>query len=103
MIDALEQKPCTFSTLDGRILSVAFDEQISPSSCKLVSGEGMPIPKAVNETTPDQMPVQISSQQEQEKGDLYIRFDIQFPKDLTQRTKTRLLAALAANEQSLGQ
>ena len=59
--EAFECGPCRFRTLDGRMLSVACDEQISPQTCKLVENEGMPI-----EGTAD-------------KGSLYLRFDIQFP------------------------
>ena len=57
----------------------------------------------VNDSVEGEKPISISSQQELQKGDLYIKFDIQFPTTLTQETKTKLLASLAANEAALEQ
>ena len=51
-------------TLDKRMLNVAFDQAPSPQACHKIVGEGMPI---VGSTCG-------------EKGDLYIKFDVQFPK-----------------------
>lgn len=42
LTQAIEMKPVTFTTLDGRKLTVASDEQISPQTCKHVPNEGMP-------------------------------------------------------------
>ena len=51
----------------------------------------------------EKKPVEITSQKPMEKGDLYIKFDIQLPTKLTQDTKQKLLGALAANEAALEQ
>ena len=59
--EVFEAGPCRFKTLDGRMLSISCDEQISPQTCKLVEDEGMPIEGSTD------------------KGSLYLRFDIQFP------------------------
>lgn len=58
LLQAFESEPCTFKTLDGRSMTIAIDEQISPQTCKLVEDEGMPV-----EGT-------------DQKGNLYMRFDI---------------------------
>ena len=43
LTQAIEMKPITFCTLDGRKITVASDEQISPQTCKVIHNEGMPI------------------------------------------------------------
>ena len=63
-------------------MTIAIDEQISPQTCKLIEDEGMPV-----EGTTDQ------------RGNLYMRFDIQFPTQFQLETKQRVIAALLANEQ----
>jgi DnaJ family protein B protein 4 len=55
--------PITVKTLDGRTLSVAVDEIISPKTTKKVAGEGMPRRGGKSAGN----------------GDLIIRFDIKFP------------------------
>ncbi len=61
LLDAFQCMPVSFRTMDDRAITVAVDEQISPSTCKLLEGEGMPVEGS------------------SDKGDLYIKFDIQFP------------------------
>ena len=78
---AFESAPCAFRTLDGRALTIAIDEQIAPSTCKLLEDEGMPV-----EGT-------------DQKGNLYMTFDIQFPTQFQLETKQRVIAALQANEE----
>jgi len=58
LLEAFECAPISFRTMDGRSITIAIDEQISPSTCKLLENEGMPI-----EGTND-------------RGDLYLKFDI---------------------------
>lgn len=101
LLEAISQQPCTLKTLDGRSLTVTADDQVSPQSCKLVRGEGMPIPQALQFNIDPEAPFQIASQQAPQKGDLYVRFDIHFPTQFTLDCKTKLLAALAANEADL--
>lgn len=64
-------------TLDGRLLTIPINDIISPGYEKVVTGEGMPI-----------------SQNPNIKGDLVIRFDIEFPKQLTPEKKQALKEAL---------
>lgn len=61
LLDAFENKPCTFRTLDKRTKTVAIDEQICPQTCKLIENEGMPIEGST------------------EKGDLFLTFEVEFP------------------------
>ena len=41
--DALNQTPVTINTLDGRKITVAIDQQISPQACVQIENEGMPL------------------------------------------------------------
>lgn len=61
------------TTLDGRIILISLDNIVSPNLVKKIEGEGMPIydSKSVSE-------------EKAVKGDLYIVFDIQFPRNLTE-------------------
>ncbi|XP_072018706.1 dnaJ homolog subfamily B member 13-like [Amphiura filiformis] len=64
-------------TLDGRLLNIPINDIIRPGYEKVVPGEGMPISK--NPTS---------------KGNLIIRFDIEFPRQLTPEKKTLIKEAL---------
>jgi DnaJ homolog subfamily B member 4 len=67
------------ATLDGRALRVQVDEVIPPRSMKVVRGEGMPVTK-----TPGT------------KGDLRIRFEVAFPRELSAAQKEVLRQVLPA-------
>jgi DnaJ-class molecular chaperone len=69
LAQALNSEPVRFTTLDGRKLNISIDEVISPSTVKIVPGEGMPIFE--NEMNVRDLNVK--------KGDLFIKFDIKFP------------------------
>lgn len=64
-------------TLDGRKLAIACNEVVSPRSEKVVKGEGMPVASKPGE-----------------RGDLVIKYDIQFPKHLTSLQKQALVKIL---------
>jgi DnaJ-class molecular chaperone len=64
-------------TLDGRKLAISCNEVVHPTSEKRVRGEGMPI-----------------ASRPTERGDLVIKFDIQFPKHLTSLQKQALVKIL---------
>jgi len=66
-------------TLDGRTLTVGISDIATPDGVQLVEGEGMPSTK-----TPGK------------KGNLKIRFDIRFPKQLTTEQKNALQKILPA-------
>jgi len=65
-------------TLDGRTLSVPVTEVVAPGASKTVRGEGMPVSK-----TPGT------------RGDLVIRFEVAFPRSLSEDKKRQLRALLA--------
>lgn len=83
--DAINSAPLIINTLDGRRIDLAVDEIISPSSVKLVKGEGLPNPNIEH---------RIISNKEKEKGDLYIKFNIIFPKEISNEDKEKLIELL---------
>jgi DnaJ-class molecular chaperone len=78
LLKALSSDPLLINTIDGRQLLVAIDEVINPNSLKLIKGEGMPL-----------------EGQTGMKGDLYIKFNIEFPKFIPEEKKAYLRKALA--------
>lgn len=66
-------------TLDGRTLMISLDEIVHPKSLKKISGEGMPIYDEENTG---------------KKGDLLIKFDIEFPEALEQGDKMEIIGIL---------
>jgi len=71
--DALQCRPVKLKTLDGRTLLVALDQIPSPGSVKLIEGEGMNFYDDTCVGTKSSNTV---------CGDLFIMFDVQFPKNL---------------------
>ena len=69
LAQALNSEPVKLTTLDNRHLTISVDEIISPSTVKVVYGEGMPI---------YQKEISVRNLN-YKKGDLYIKFDIKFP------------------------
>jgi DnaJ family protein B protein 4 len=65
-------------TLDGRTLDVPLTNVVTPGSAKVIRGEGMPVSK-----TPGT------------KGDLRIKFEISFPRQLSGEQKQQLRGLLA--------
>lgn len=59
--EALLSRPVHFKTLDGRSINVNLDTMITPQTCHCIPGEGMPKTDGTG------------------NGDLYIKFNIQFP------------------------
>lgn len=78
LADALAGTTLTIPTLDGRTLSVPVTEVVSPGSSKTIKGEGMPISKSPGS-----------------RGDLILKFDVTFPRRLTDDQKRQLRAILA--------
>lgn len=78
LADALAGTTLSIPTLDGRTLSVPVTEVVSPGAAKTVKGEGMPISKSPGS-----------------RGDLLIKFDVTFPRRLTDDQKRQLRAILA--------
>ncbi|KAF0686204.1 Aste57867_21990 [Aphanomyces stellatus] len=79
LADALADCTVDVPTLDGRKLAISCNEVLSPTTEKLIKGEGMPITDAP---------------QEGDRGNLILRFNILFPKYLTSLQKTALVKIL---------
>lgn len=80
LIDCILANPIEIGTLDGRKITVSFESIISPSTVKVVKGEGMPI----DSLTP---PVVF--------GDLIVKFKVTFPKYLSYEKKEKALRILS--------
>ena len=87
--DALNSIPVIFNHLDGRVLNISMDEIISPDTVKVVKNEGMPIIEQEN-------PIE-SITLDNKKGDLYIKFDIQFPDYINDKKKQKIIELLEEN------
>lgn len=84
--DALSVVPLEITTLDGRKLLVPNDQIVNPTTAIIVADEGFPLLKS---------DVLGSEKQRLVKGDLIVRFDIQFPTFLSEDQKTELESLLA--------
>ena len=71
--DALQCRPVKLTTLDGRTLFISLDEIPSPGYVKQIEGEGMVIYDETSVGTQDSRT---------ERGNLFILFDVEFPKKL---------------------
>jgi DnaJ-class molecular chaperone len=65
--------------LDGRLLRVPVDSVITPKTVIKVDGEGM----VILDESADPL-------EEPQRGDLFVKFDIRFPKKLTESQRQRL-------------
>jgi len=88
--DALQASSVSIITLTGERVKLAIDEIITPQTKRKLDGIGMPI---YNDK--DYMSTLLSKQK---KGDLYIRFNVLFPKKLTQEQKNELTEILNEEE-----
>ena len=84
LIQALNNDPVILKTLDNRIVPISVDEIISPSTIKVVYGEGMPIFQ--KELSVRDLNIK--------KGDLYIKFDIKFPEYIDPMKKMEITSLL---------
>jgi DnaJ-class molecular chaperone len=73
---------------------VTLDEVINPKTVKVIKGEGMPVHK---EPEADVLH-HLKTVAELQKGDLYIKFDIQFPSKIHHKHKETIVNALEGNE-----
>jgi DnaJ-class molecular chaperone len=78
LTQAIKGMPIYVKTLDGRNITLMVDELISPKTCKEVEGEGMPNNQGC-------------------KGNLYIKFDIEFPVQFSTEARASIVNALKAN------
>jgi DnaJ-class molecular chaperone len=88
LLDALLAKPISIQTLDGRVLTLSFDTNVTPHTVKVIENEGMPFIKG-NEYATD-LKKYGRSHKALEKGNLYVKFSIVFPKYLPDAYKCSL-------------
>lgn len=83
---SLEEALCgltiTVNTLDGRILRIKIDDVITPTYEKIIEDEGLPVLKCPKRA----------------KGNLILRFQIEFPEYLSQNSKTSFREAFRTME-----
>ena len=90
LVKALNSEPVCLYTLDGRRLAISIDEIIAPNTVKVVKGEGMPIyDKDLSKSRGDKI----------KKGDLYIKFNIIFPKFIEEKKKKGIIELLKSDEE----
>ena len=90
---ALLSEPVRIKALDGRNIIATIDEIITPQTVKIVEGEGMPI---ADSPTSDALR-SLTGAGSLPKGNLFIRFDIQFPKKISNQHKQALIEILRKN------
>ena len=64
--------------MDGELISLHFDEIICPQTRRVVTGKGMPMKSWKGQ-----------------RGDLIVKFDIEFPDELTYEKKKRVIELLS--------
>ena len=79
LADALCGSTLSVKTLDGRTLSIAVSEVVSPGYVKTVKGEGMPLSKEPGK-----------------RGDLVLRFNLIFPHFVSDSKKQQLRTLLSS-------
>ena len=90
LVKALNSEPVCLYTLDERKLAISIDEIISPSTLKVIPGEGMPIyDKDLSKTRGNKI----------KKGDLYIKFNIIFPEYIDPDKKKRIITLLQPEDE----
>ena len=89
--DALRSATIAFSTLDGRPMSINLDQPITPQTIHRVEGEGMP--KLENKD----LFSHLETLKTMPKGDLFIKFDIHFPNNLTIEKRQAIVEVLRKN------
>lgn len=98
LAEAIQMKPQAIATLDNRQVFVSPDELITPQTEIRVAGEGMPCGQT-GDVVVDTI-TQLQKKQDQEKGDLVVRFNILFPKRILTEHRQEMIAALQENEVS---
>ena len=89
LAQALNGDPVRLTTLDNRKIAISIDEIISPSTVKVVPGEGMPIyDKDLSKCRGNKI----------KKGDLYIKFNVIFPEYIEPSKKKRIISLLQIEE-----
>ncbi|XP_037087399.1 dnaJ homolog subfamily B member 13-like [Pollicipes pollicipes] len=93
LVHALTGCSVDVETLDGRLLHVSVHDVVFPGFKKVVRGEGMPVPGPPPLPTGGRPP---PPGRRHPHGDLIIKFEVDFPRRLTQMQRHALRAILLA-------
>lgn len=83
--DALLASPVEVENLDGEVIKVPIDEMITPQTVRTILGKGMPICSQDTQSLLNPF---------DRRGNLYIKFQIEFPTNLTLEQKQQLTSVL---------
>lgn len=92
---ALTSVPIKFVTLDNIHLNINMDQVITPQTVHCIPGEGMPL---CTGTDPKDILNHLKPTQVLPRGDLYIKFDIQFPTNISIEHKNQVVELLRKNK-----
>jgi DnaJ-class molecular chaperone len=92
LIEALESKPATIKTLDGRSILLTPNEAITPQTQVVLKGEGMPAQPVGNVLADTLCELKGA---DGPRGDLIVRYNIAFPKKILNHHKDSIMQALA--------
>lgn len=92
--DVVQCKPVQLTTLDGRPLLIPIDQVMSPNNVKMVEGEGLCFDTGMKYEATERERMMMSKNIGK-RGDLYILFDIEFPKILNREQKAEVEKLLA--------
>lgn len=85
LVEALNAGPVIFQTIEGEQIEISVDQVISPGYFKVIPGKGMPI---LNNNPLGPIKRDFG------RGNLILKFDIQFPKQLGEDKKAALIDVL---------
>ena len=80
-MDALKTGPIHFQTIENEQIEISIDEVIKPDTFKVIYGKGMPI---LNDDPLGPI------KRDYARGNLILKFDIQFPQELNEDKKNKL-------------
>ena len=83
---AINAESVKIETLDGRLLLVPVDSIVNPKTVACIPGEGMPVFTSRRDEVDDDVP--------KYRGDLFVKFQISFPKFLTEDQRERMARVL---------
>jgi DnaJ-class molecular chaperone len=90
--DAIACAPMRLETLNARVLTINLDRLITPQMVHTIAGEGMPSAEAASKEAREENA--LKNYQQLPRGDLYVRFNILFPDNLTAEKKAAIASLL---------
>ena len=94
LVEALQMQPIAVDTLDNRKVFVAPTDIITPQTELRVEGEGMP--RALTGDIVADTTTALQAEADRPKGDLIVKFNIIFPKQVYHEQRQEIISALRA-------